>query len=303
MSDGALAPLDWDRDGPIWPHHEHSRFVNAGGLRWHVQQFGIGSPIVLLHGTGASTHSWRSLAPLLATRYAVTSCDLPGHGFTTGTPAGGMSLVGMSEAVAALLHALELRPDLVIGHSAGAAILCRMCLDAYVAPRAIISINGALLPLHPLQRMLFSPVARMLASSVLPAKLIARMAQDRAAVDRLLASTGSQLDLMDVDLYRRLVRTPAHVVGALRMMAQWDLDQLERDLPRLSVPLILIAAMGDRMVPPSQAAQVQRLLPQSTLIRLPRLGHLAHEERADLVAEALLSIIDSMRADDARGNT
>jgi magnesium chelatase accessory protein len=42
--------------------------------------------VLLLHGTGASTHSWRALAPLLARRCTVVALDLPGHGFT-GTPA------------------------------------------------------------------------------------------------------------------------------------------------------------------------------------------------------------------------
>ncbi len=300
MSPDEQAPLDWTRDGPQWPHHAHSRFVRAAGLNWHVQQFGSGAPVLLVHGTGASTHSWRALAPLLARRYAITSCDLPGHGFTTGMPARGLSLTGMSEALAALLLALEVRPQLVIGHSAGAAIGCRMTLDGYLTARAVVSINGALLPLHPLQRMLFSPFARLLASSALPARIIARLARDPAAVDRLLAGTGSQLDADDVELYRRLVRTPAHVGGALRMMAQWELDQLERDLVRLPVPLILIVALADRMVPPSQALQVQRLLPQATVIRLPGLGHLAHEERADVVAEAVLSCTDTLLRNDAR---
>ncbi len=65
--------LDWDADGHDWPNRSASQFVHAGGLRWHVQRFGteLGSAtpsILLLHGTGASTHTWREVAPLLATR-------------------------------------------------------------------------------------------------------------------------------------------------------------------------------------------------------------------------------------------
>ncbi len=50
---------DWAVEGRDWPHREASRFVEAAGLRWHVQEFG--SPdaptLLLLHGTGAATHS------------------------------------------------------------------------------------------------------------------------------------------------------------------------------------------------------------------------------------------------------
>ena len=83
----------WAIEGRNWPHRGHSRFVLAGRLRWHVQTFGPDTaPIMLLlHGTGAATHSWRDLAPLLAMRFRVIVPDLPGHGFTRGRPATGLS--------------------------------------------------------------------------------------------------------------------------------------------------------------------------------------------------------------------
>ena len=61
--------LDWARDGPHWPHRTASRFVDAGGCRWHVQvhRAAPARPVLwLLHGTGAASHSWRGLVPLLA---------------------------------------------------------------------------------------------------------------------------------------------------------------------------------------------------------------------------------------------
>ena len=58
--------LDWDRDGAGWPNRSSSRFVVSGAMRWHVQIMGQGPVMLLIHGTGASTHSWRRLAPLLA---------------------------------------------------------------------------------------------------------------------------------------------------------------------------------------------------------------------------------------------
>src|SRR3954465_15975067 len=91
--------LSWDRDGRDWPHREASRFIEAAGLRWHVQIMGQGPAALLLHGTGASTHSFLDLAPLLARRFTVVMPDLPGHGFTA-TPATstGFTLLGVSPA-------------------------------------------------------------------------------------------------------------------------------------------------------------------------------------------------------------
>ncbi len=58
--------LIWGTDGRDWPHRDRSRFVEAGGLRWHIQRMGDGPALLLVHGTAAATHSWRDLAPLLA---------------------------------------------------------------------------------------------------------------------------------------------------------------------------------------------------------------------------------------------
>jgi magnesium chelatase accessory protein len=301
MGRGNNAPLDWARDGATWPHSACSRFVQAAGLRWHIQQSGVGPPLLLVHGTGASTHSWRALMPLLAQRFTVTACDLPGHGFTAGEPRGGMSLPGISAALAELLRTLALRPHLAVGHSAGAAILTRMCLDGGVAPVGLVSLNGALLPLQPLQAWLFSPVARLLASTSLTARVFAWFARDRAAVERLVASTGSRLDASGVELYWRLVRSPGHVDGALRMMAHWDLERLALDLPGLRVPLTLVVGMADRTLPPAVAMRVHDLLPQSRVQRLDHLGHLAHEERAAQVAEIIFSVAGCPPPDDRAG--
>ena len=60
---------------------------SPAGLRWHVQMMGTGPQVLLLHGAGAATHSWRDVAPLLARDFTVIAPDLPGHGFTD-TPRG-----------------------------------------------------------------------------------------------------------------------------------------------------------------------------------------------------------------------
>jgi magnesium chelatase accessory protein len=70
-------PLDWERDGKGWPNREASRFVRAAGIRWQVQSWGRGPTLLLVHGTGAATHSWRDLAPLLARRFTLVAPTSP----------------------------------------------------------------------------------------------------------------------------------------------------------------------------------------------------------------------------------
>ena len=295
--------LDWQRDGPQWPHHERSSFVWAFGLQWHVQRFTgpEGAPcLVLLHGTGASTHSWRDLAPLLAKRFEVLTMDLPGHAFT-GMPPGGvgspqLSLPGMARAVQGLLRTLAISPAMLVGHSAGAAVAVRMCLDGLAAPRSVLGLNAALLPLGGVAGRLFSPVAKLMASAPFVPRLFAWHANDPSVLQRLLLSTGSTLDASGTALYRKLVSSPAHAAGALGMMANWDLESLWRDLPRLAVPLDLVVGERDRTVPPEQATRAMaRLSPalNAQYLQLDGLGHLAHEEQPDTVARLISERFDS----------
>lgn len=286
--------LDWNRDGSSWPLHESSRFVDAGGLRWHVQQCGAGAALLLIHGTGSSTHSWHRLSPLLAARWKVTAFDLPGHGFTRGAPSRGMSLEGMSEAVGALLAALEIKPLLAVGHSAGAAVAARMALDRVITPRALITLNAALLPFDRYHALMLAPLARLLASLPFAPGLFCWRARDRRAIERLIESTGSRLEREDVDLYWRLVRSPRHIAGVLQMMAQWDLDAMRRQLPQLPVQLVQLVGANDRTVRPSTAQRVLALLPTASVVTLAGLGHLAHEERPDLVARAIFTVADGL---------
>lgn len=280
----------WEREKATWPNHELSRFVEAAGIRWHVQQGGRGPPLLLVHGTGASTHSWRDVLPLLGAHYTVLAADLPGHGFTAAAGGSRSSIAGMSESMAGLLAALQFDPLYCVGHSAGAVILCRMALDGQIKPRVIISLNGAFVPLGGTAGIVFSPLAKLLARSSLLPRLLARRAGNPASVARVLDSTGSRVDAKGLDLYTRLVRNPKHLEGALGMMGNWDLRSFARDLPRLTTPLVLLAAENDRTVPPHQAFEIKQRLANASVCTLPGLGHLAHEEQPGFVTEKILSI-------------
>jgi magnesium chelatase accessory protein len=281
---------DWESDGRDWPNRQHSRFVEAQGVRFHLQVMGEGPPILLLHGTGAATHSWRDLMPALATRFTVIAPDLPGHGFT-GPLRGLATQEAMAAAIAALLDRIGVAPTLIAGHSAGAAIAAKLALDGHLAPAALVSLNGALLPFPGPAADLFPGFAKLLFLNPLTPRLFAFQAGlSRSSGGFLKRTTGSRIDGAGVDFYSRLFRSPGHVAGALDMMANWDLKALERALPRLKPPLTLIASSKDLTVPASVSRAVSTLVPGARFVPVSGLGHLAHEEDpatfARLIAEA-----------------
>jgi magnesium chelatase accessory protein len=215
--------------------------------------------------------------------------DLPGHGFTDSPAKSLLSLPGMARAAHRLLSSLDSQPAVAVGHSAGAAILARMTLDKRISPAALVSFNGAFLPLDGLASQFFSPLAKLLAGMPLLPRVFAwRAGADRAVVEKLIRGTGSTLDAAGLDFYSRLVRNPDHAAAALAMMAHWDLAPLVRDLPRLTTPLLLVTGANDRSVNPSEARRLRRLVPSASVESLPGLGHLAHEERPDLAAALIL---------------
>ena len=248
---------------------------------------GEGPSLLLIHGTGAATHSWRGLLPLLAQHFSVVAPDLPGHGFTQSPPAHRLSLPGMAADLGALLRKLEVRPEVAVGHSAGAAILARMCLAGRMSPRLLVALNGAFMPFGGVATHLFSPLAKLLVLNPLVPRVFAWQASHAGAVERLIANTGSTIDQEGVALYRKLVRNPVHVAAALRMMANWKLEPLLHDLPRLAPALVLMTAANDRSISPTVAQQVREILPSAVIERLPGLGHLAHEEQPQLIAHLI----------------
>jgi len=291
--------LDWERDGADWPLRQYSRFVQTPRLRWHVQYAphadAQAPTVLLLHGTGASTHSWRDVFVLLSARCSVLALDFPGHAFTA-TPAPAevatlFSLPGMAAGVAELLAQMGIVPHTIVGHSAGAAVACMLSLDGHIEPQRIVSLNGALLPLDGLAGQLFSPMAKLLAKAPFVPELFSWQAAQPAVMQRLLDGTGSTLDARGRALYQKLIAQPAHSAGALAMMAHWDLHTFWTRLPALQTPLTLVAGEQDLIVPPSVAerawASLKRQSP-TPVTRLRGLGHLAHEEQPDTLAQCIV---------------
>jgi magnesium chelatase accessory protein len=261
--------------------HRHT----VGALRWYSRRWpstqGGDAPVVLLlHGTGSSAHSFERLAPLMAAQFTVVAPDLPGHARTGAPPTQALDLPSVARATGEWLAVQNLRPALIVGHSAGAAIALRLVLDGLISPQRVVALNGALLPLQGWAGQLFLPLARTLVKQPLVPRFFSAAASQPVVLQRLLASTGSRLDAHGAEAYAQLVAQPEHTANVLRLMASWDLAPLAADLPKLRAALQLIVGTHDRTVNPKQAHEVQARVPHATVHELPGLGHLAHEEDA-----------------------
>lgn len=268
------------------------RFVDAGPYRWYLRRRGRGPICLLLHGTGASLHSWNGLLPLLAAHHDVVAMDLPGHARTGTAPGTSLSMERMARDVTSLLDVLDLAPTLVIGHSSGAALAAELSLNGSLPGARLVGIAPAMLLLDGVAGWLFPPLARIAAGIDWLPRLFARRARDPRQVRRLLEGTGSRVGPELLEGYGRLLSDPEHVANVLRMMAEWDLARLDARLPRLDAPFHLLAGANDRTVPLRTAYRTAAQLPNATLEVLDGLGHLAHEEDPLRVHERLLALPD-----------
>jgi magnesium chelatase accessory protein len=262
------------------------KFVSADRLNWHVVEMGQGPSIFLVHGTAASTHSWRDVMPVLAEKYHVIAVDLPGHGTTKALSSDDYSLPRMAAGLSALLREMKVTPEIVVGHSAGSAILAHACAKKTMTPDMFISFNGAFYPFAGVAGSLFSPIAKFMAVNPLLPRFLSTMAT-RATVEKLLRDTGSDISADGVDHYFNLFKQSSHVAAALGMMASWDLRGMDGYLVRLGCQCIFAAGEKDKAVPPETADRAAARCRNSKVVRIAQYGHLLHEEAPELAARII----------------
>jgi magnesium chelatase accessory protein len=291
--------VNWALEKTHWPHAEASRFLRVSPHQWHVQVMGRGKTVLLLHGAGASLHSFADLMTLLAERYRVVAVDLPGHGFTT--KGGGLrsGLAAVSKDLSALLIKHDLIPDVIVGHSAGAAVGLDLIGHLPRAPEAFIALNGAFSEFDGVAGWLFPMLAKLLSLNPFTSLVFSATTTPKS-VAQLIGATGSELSDDQLRLYYRLVRDRAHVAGALAMMSRWDLRPLGRKMPDIAVPALLLTGARDKAVAPTVSEETARKLPMAETRMLPALGHLMHEERPDLIVAEIEGFLDRLDGPQSR---
>ena len=294
MFDNLYPTMQWANYRSTWPHAQHSQFIQAGGIQWHVQIMGQGPVLLLLHGTGSGSFSWRGLMPLLSAHFQVIAPDLPGHAFTSRGPEGSLSMQGMSEGLRALLLQLNVTPSIIGGHSAGAAIAANMLLQQRALSQTqLIGFNPAWLPLPGLPSLIFRPAAKLAAINPVSAWATAKLASKPAMIEKSIVQTGSHLDAEGLALYQSVFSHSGHVHSVLNMMAAWQLDTLSKSLPQLQNKVSILVGMQDQTVPPSMAHEACKLMPQARVFEQHGLGHLAHEEDPAGTAQLILTHCES----------
>jgi len=279
-----------------WPNRQISRSVQVGGLHWHVQISGKGPLILLLHGTGSSTHSWADLTPLLNPEAQILNIDLPGHAFTQGASVEDLKLEEIASNLIGLIAELKLPwPTMVVGHSAGAPLALAFAVQAKVKPQIIIGFNPSLIPPPASYTQFFGPMLGPVTKSATLASILAKLAPMSGMTDRLLDSTNTNLPETNRNYYRRLFTSPDHVRGAMNFMASANIDQVLNASAKLPTKLIWVIGESDQWVPEIGLQKIIRqYCPNSSVIHWQG-GHIMHEVETAKSADLILSELRTLK--------
>ena len=295
-----------------WP----PRKVVVDGTMFHVRDTppttSQAEPAVYVHGLGGSSQNFTDVAGLLADRFDAQAFDLPGFGYSD--PSERYSITAFADRLITLLDHEDRGPVHLMGNSLGGSISGRVAALRPDLVRTLTLVSPAM-PFLDLRRTAQGPLVPLLAlprADRLFAWGMARMSVEQMAEEVLRACFG---DTSRVSAQRRaeaieeirLRHTVAHYpqayLGTLRgiasnfiraylpgMNSQWRLAA------RISAPTLIIGGLGDKIVDPRVPAQVAKVIPDSRLLILPRVGHVAQMEVPRIVARAVLGMLDEVHS-------
>ena len=263
-------------------------YVDAAGVRLHVRDSGPkdAPAIILLHGFGASLHTWEPWVQKLAEKYRVVRYDLPGFALTGADPTGDYSEARSMQVLAALMDKLGIAKAILIGNSIGGRLAWNFAAQypARVDKLVLISPDGFASPGYDYGRHPDVPALAKLMRYVLP-KAMLRMNLAPAYADP------AHLTDATVTRYYDLLLAPGARGAMLDRMGQTMLEPPEPLLRRVTAPTLLLWGAKDALIPIANAADYLKAMPDATLVTLPDLGHVPHEEMPEVSLAPVLEFI------------
>jgi pimeloyl-ACP methyl ester carboxylesterase len=250
-------------------------YLEVAGLRLHLRDTGPrdAPAVIMLHGFGASLHTWEPWAQALAGDHRVVRFDLPGSGLSGPDPGGDYSDARSVEVLGALMDRLALPRASLVGNSVGGKIAWNFAArhPERVDRLVLVSPDGFASPGFEYGKQAEVPAMVKLMRYALPTFMVRQS---------LAPAYGDPAALSDarVTRYRDLMLAPGVREAMIARMEQVVLEEPGPLLRRITAPTLLIWGEKDAMIPVSNAADYLRDLPDAKLVTFPRLGHVPQEE-------------------------
>ena len=279
----ALIAWSWAPDLPVeqlkarWAPPP-SQFVVLDGLQVHLRDEGPRNdpePIVLVHGTGASLHTWEGWTAELRQQRRVIRFDLPGFGLTGPNAANDYSMAVYVRFVGALMDKLGVQRFVIAGNSLGGEVAWAV---AHAYPQRVsrlILVDAAGYWFEPLSiplgfRIAGLPALRPLMANLLPPGLIEKSI-------RSVYGHPERVTPELVALYTDMARREGNRSALRQRLIQRNTGR-EADIKTLKVPTLILWGARDRLIPPAYAQRFAADIAGSRLVMFDTLGHVPMEE-------------------------
>lgn len=255
-----------------------SDFVELDGQIVHYRDQGPSSdplPLVLIHGTGASLHTWEGWAAGLSATRRVISFDLPGFGLTGPNAEGDYSDARYVSFVRQLLARLGVGRAIVAGNSLGGEIAWQLALADPGRVAGLVLVDAAGFDFVPESMPLGFRIARIPVLREPMRWLLPRRAIEDSVLD--VYGDPSHVTAALVDRYYELTLREGNRVALMQRMDQLAPGPVER-LAEIKVPTLILWGGKDRLIPPRWGSEFNQGIPGSRLVVFPKLGHVPQEE-------------------------
>lgn len=266
------------------------------GYGVHYVDVGHGPAMVLLHGFGGSTYSYRHLIPIFARDHRVIAVDLKGYGYSERNAGAGLSATDQVAMLKALLDRCAVDRAVFVGHSMGGGIALRFAAAHPLIVQALVLAASATGEERAGQRAgLRGSMPQWLLRPILP--VMAGFASSRL-MKRMYHDT-SRITPDVRDEYLRPARIKGSMDGLMAMMRDRAADQPVDDA-RVTMPVLLLNGAYDEVVPLSVAQRLRERLPHARLVVIERAAHGLLEERPEECARAIADfLLDASIAESA----
>jgi pimeloyl-ACP methyl ester carboxylesterase len=251
-------------------------------VKLYYEEQGKGPPLLLIHGFGASTFTWRFVAPELAKTHRVIAVDLKGFGQSDKPFDDRYSVFDQAELLAQLIEEKDLRNLTLVGHSFGGGVALLLALQANQRLEGritkLVLLDSIAYPqnIPVFFRLLDVPLVSQIGVRMVPPSMQTRVALEIAYFD------DSKIDPAEVEAYAAPLKTAAGkhaMIHSARQILPEDIAALSESYKTMELPTLILWCDHDRIVPLEVGLRLRRTLPNSTLRLVEDCGHMPQEEQ------------------------
>ncbi len=256
-----------------------SQFVEIAGMQVHLRDEGLfedATPIVLLHGTSASLHTWDGWVNALKDEHRVIRFDMPAFGLTGPSPDDNYTIENYARIVIAVLDKFQIRRCILAGNSLGGYVAWATAVLYPDRVERLVLVDAAGYRFQsqsvPIGFIIARvPVLNRLMENVLPRGMVESSLQNVYGNPSLITP-----DL--IDRYFELTTRAGNRKALIKRFRQTQPGPLTKRIPELKLPTLILWGGRDRLIPSSVGDRFHQEIVGSKLVHFDELGHIPHEE-------------------------